>query len=99
MTTDDPKIHAWRLISAALDDDPDTKGLYSIAALREIRDAHIVRDVLCELADIAAMFARSRYGDCAYLRALQEIEYLIQPEPERTPRPHKDRPINRRKMI
>lgn len=91
----DPKILAWRLISAALDHDSHTKALYSILALRDIRNSHTVTDVLCELADIAADLMRPR--EHAYDRALAEIQQLTVEPDQRTPRPIKDRPIRRNK--
>jgi hypothetical protein len=95
--TKDPRITALRMLAVALDTDNDARTDHGRAILNEIDQTGAWRDVLCELADIAASLQRCQYGFHAYVRALEMIQRLVIEPDQRTPRPLKDRP-NRRKM-
>lgn len=101
--TIDPKVTAWRLIALALDDHSHAKPDYIRLLMSQIERDGSMRDVLIALADIAATLQEKQTGVFAYCSALDEIEGLITgktpkrtPPCAHTPRPHRDRPTNRK---
>jgi hypothetical protein len=103
----DPRIDAMRLLAVALDTDNDAKADHGRLILNQIHNDGSMTDVLVALADIAAAVCRSRFGTAAHQRALSGIAQLLDkpehktveqspPSYGRTPRPHRDPPINRR---
>lgn len=109
---ENPRITAFRLLAVAVDDHEPSRADHGRLILSQIKNDGSMIEVLLELADIAAILQRSRYGPKAYDRTISEIQRLADPYPDpyrlldyaaippdqRTPRrPQKDRPIRRNK--